>query len=244
MTPPTRVWQGDVHGSRRQLGVQGSAERRLGRELRPERDPGRRQHRAEPGSGRDGQVLLRPRDALDHQQPQRGDRERARLASSPSSAARATGSPTACAHGSRTRTATARTRSRRGRCPPGTYEAKVAHDESWDENYGAGGVASGANIAFSVPDADVPVTFSYDPATHVAHDHGRGRRRARAGRRAAGPAEPARRDRRGLLLRPPRPLRERVDPANDTGGLLRRHSSRAASTRPTRASTTAATCAA
>ncbi len=51
--------------------------------------------------------------------------------------------------------------------PAGAYEAKVAHDESWDENYGAGGVANGPNIAFSVPDADVPVTFSYDPATHV-----------------------------------------------------------------------------
>ena len=51
--------------------------------------------------------------------------------------------------------------------PEGDYEAKVAHDESWDVNYGAGGVADGPNIAFSVPADDVPVSFSYDPATHV-----------------------------------------------------------------------------
>ena len=51
--------------------------------------------------------------------------------------------------------------------PAGDYEAKVAHDESWDVNYGAGGVANGPNIPFSVPDADVPVTFSYDAGTHV-----------------------------------------------------------------------------
>ena len=33
--------------------------------------------------------------------------------------------------------------------PAGSYEAKVAHDESWDVNYGAGGVQDGANIPFS-----------------------------------------------------------------------------------------------
>ncbi len=37
--------------------------------------------------------------------------------------------------------------------PPASYEAKVAINESWDENYGAGGVPSGANIAFTVPAA-------------------------------------------------------------------------------------------
>ena len=51
--------------------------------------------------------------------------------------------------------------------PAGSYEAKVAHDESWTENYGAGGVANGPNIAFSVPAADVAVTFSYVTTTHV-----------------------------------------------------------------------------
>src|SRR3954447_14757803 len=35
--------------------------------------------------------------------------------------------------------------------PAGTYEGKVAINESWDENYGQGGVAGGANIPFTVP---------------------------------------------------------------------------------------------
>jgi glucoamylase len=51
--------------------------------------------------------------------------------------------------------------------PAGSYEAKVAVDESWDVNYGAGGVPGGANIPFTVPYDHAPVTFSYDPATHV-----------------------------------------------------------------------------
>ena len=50
--------------------------------------------------------------------------------------------------------------------PAGDYEAKVAINESWSENYGAGGVPGGANIAFSVGAGDT-VTFSYDPSTHV-----------------------------------------------------------------------------
>src|SRR4029453_2481289 len=33
--------------------------------------------------------------------------------------------------------------------PPGSYEAKVAIDESWNENYGAGGTRDGANISFT-----------------------------------------------------------------------------------------------
>lgn len=51
--------------------------------------------------------------------------------------------------------------------PPGSYEVKVAHGLSWDENYGAGGAPDGANIGFSVPAAGVVTTFSYDLATHV-----------------------------------------------------------------------------
>ncbi len=51
--------------------------------------------------------------------------------------------------------------------PPGNYEVKVAHDESWDENYGAGGVRNGPNIPFTVPNAGDLVVFSYDPVTHV-----------------------------------------------------------------------------
>ena len=51
--------------------------------------------------------------------------------------------------------------------PPGDYEAKVAINESWDENYGQGGVPNGANIPFSVLNAGTPVTFSYNSTSHV-----------------------------------------------------------------------------
>ncbi len=50
--------------------------------------------------------------------------------------------------------------------PAGDYEAKVAHNESWDENYGAGGVQNGPNIPFSVG-ANETVTFDYDPVSHI-----------------------------------------------------------------------------
>jgi pullulanase-type alpha-1,6-glucosidase len=58
--------------------------------------------------------------------------------------------------------------------PPGSYEAKVAHDESWSVNYGAGGVQNGPNIAFSVNAANQLVTFSYDPVSHVLEIGGDG----------------------------------------------------------------------
>ncbi|TDE02452.1 pullulanase-type alpha-1,6-glucosidase [Jiangella asiatica] len=48
----------------------------------------------------------------------------------------------------------------------GSYEAKVTHGLTWDENYGAGGAADGSNIAFTVP-AGARTTMSYDVATHV-----------------------------------------------------------------------------
>ncbi len=51
--------------------------------------------------------------------------------------------------------------------PAGNYEAKVAIDESWDVNYGAGGAPGGANIAFAVPAACAPVTFQWDSTSHV-----------------------------------------------------------------------------
>jgi len=51
--------------------------------------------------------------------------------------------------------------------PKGAYEAKVALNESWDVNYGQGGVQNGPNISFGVPYDDATVTFSYDSATHV-----------------------------------------------------------------------------
>lgn len=50
--------------------------------------------------------------------------------------------------------------------PPGDYEAKVAIDESWDENYGQGGVPGGANVPFTVLPG-TRVRFSYDAASHV-----------------------------------------------------------------------------
>ncbi|TDU87074.1 pullulanase-type alpha-1,6-glucosidase [Kribbella voronezhensis] len=49
----------------------------------------------------------------------------------------------------------------------GSYEAKVAHNLSFDENYGAGGVKNGANIPITVPGDGLVVTFSYVLATHV-----------------------------------------------------------------------------
>ncbi len=50
--------------------------------------------------------------------------------------------------------------------PAGSYEGKVALNESWDVNYGAGGVQGGANYAFTVPNHG-QVTFSYVALTHV-----------------------------------------------------------------------------
>ncbi len=51
--------------------------------------------------------------------------------------------------------------------PAGVYEGKVAINESWDENYGAGGVPGGANIAFTVPADNAEVTFTYNATSHV-----------------------------------------------------------------------------
>jgi glycosidase len=51
--------------------------------------------------------------------------------------------------------------------PPGTYEAKVAIDESWTENYGAGGEPNGDNIVFAVENLGDIVTFTYDQTSHV-----------------------------------------------------------------------------
>jgi Ca2+-binding RTX toxin-like protein len=50
--------------------------------------------------------------------------------------------------------------------PAGTYGAKVAINESFTENYGAGGVPGGPNISFTVP-ANATVTFTYDPVSHM-----------------------------------------------------------------------------
>lgn len=46
--------------------------------------------------------------------------------------------------------------------PVGSYEVKAAINESWYENYGAGGFQNGANIPFSVPFAGASVLFSFN----------------------------------------------------------------------------------
>ncbi len=51
--------------------------------------------------------------------------------------------------------------------PAGAYEVKAAINESWDENYGQGGVPNGPNIPFTVAHDGQEVTFHYDPVTHV-----------------------------------------------------------------------------
>lgn len=50
--------------------------------------------------------------------------------------------------------------------PEGNWEFKVVHDNSWNENYGEGGIQGGANIQITIP-ADKNVFFKYDPSTHI-----------------------------------------------------------------------------
>src|SRR4051812_29917341 len=52
--------------------------------------------------------------------------------------------------------------------PAGGYEYKVALNNSWDENYGAGGAPGGANLTLTAPGG--PITFTYDHATHIISD--------------------------------------------------------------------------
>ena len=52
--------------------------------------------------------------------------------------------------------------------PAGTYAMKVALNNSWDENYGAGGAAGGGDIVLNAPGG--PVTFTYDHASHTLID--------------------------------------------------------------------------
>ncbi len=51
--------------------------------------------------------------------------------------------------------------------PAGNYKGKVALNESWDVNYGQGGVQNGANIAFTVSAPNTKVIFTYDSSSHV-----------------------------------------------------------------------------
>ncbi|MCY7286983.1 MAG: pullulanase-type alpha-1,6-glucosidase, partial [Cryobacterium sp.] len=50
--------------------------------------------------------------------------------------------------------------------PTGSYEAKVAHNLGWDENYGVDGVPNGANLSFTATEGK-DTLFSYDLASHV-----------------------------------------------------------------------------
>jgi alpha-amylase len=45
-------------------------------------------------------------------------------------------------------------------------EYKVAIDDSWDVNYGAGGAAGGSNVALNLPTA-TRVTFVSDQVSHI-----------------------------------------------------------------------------
>lgn len=51
--------------------------------------------------------------------------------------------------------------------PAGSWQVKAAVGMSWDESYGVGGAAGGANIGFTVPAAGATTTFSYVASTHV-----------------------------------------------------------------------------
>jgi alpha-amylase len=51
--------------------------------------------------------------------------------------------------------------------PAGQYEYRVAINNSWDVNYGAGGAAGGSNITFTIPPGGSSVTFVWDQVTHI-----------------------------------------------------------------------------
>jgi alpha-amylase len=51
--------------------------------------------------------------------------------------------------------------------PAGDYEWKVAINDSWNENYGAGGAAGGENLKLSVPANGARYRFTWNQVTHV-----------------------------------------------------------------------------
>src|SRR6267378_4891731 len=51
--------------------------------------------------------------------------------------------------------------------PAGKYQVKVAINESWSENYGAGGTPNGSNIPFTVATNCQATEFTYDSVSHV-----------------------------------------------------------------------------
>jgi alpha-amylase len=52
------------------------------------------------------------------------------------------------------------------RLPEGSYEYKVAINDSWTVSYGAGG--GGNNITLTVPVGGADVTFTWDQMSHIA----------------------------------------------------------------------------
>ncbi len=56
--------------------------------------------------------------------------------------------------------------------PAAPYAYKAAIDKSWDENYGAGGAAGGANIELTA--GTDPITFYYDHRTHYVTSDAQG----------------------------------------------------------------------
>ena len=53
--------------------------------------------------------------------------------------------------------------------PAGDYEVKVAINEGWSENYGAGGAAGGANIPFTIYQNGSTVVFTYNGSNHLLY---------------------------------------------------------------------------
>ena len=51
--------------------------------------------------------------------------------------------------------------------PEGQYDYKVAINNFWDLNYGAGGAAGGSNIPISIPPGTSSVTFVWDQVSHI-----------------------------------------------------------------------------
>jgi hypothetical protein len=49
--------------------------------------------------------------------------------------------------------------------PAGTYDYKIAYDDAWTVNFGADGARNGGNIRLTTQGG--PVTFTYDPKTHL-----------------------------------------------------------------------------
>ena len=134
------VWQGTFAVPAGQLGVQGRAQRRAGTRTTACTTPGGDNIPLNLRRRPDRQVLLRPQDALGHRQRHLGDRHRARQLPEPSSAAPATGSPTACARGSRTPTATAPTPSRRPASRPAATRPRSRSTRAGTRTTAQGGV--------------------------------------------------------------------------------------------------------